>query len=105
MTQAVLAELDDRGIGFITLRARHPGITKTLAALPPERLEIHDPRPGRRPDPPRQSPRRPRLPLSAYPRPIRQLPVTGLGPDQATLLITNRPALPATAVIHPTPGG
>ena len=33
-TQAVLAELDDRGIGFITLRARHPGVTKTLAALP-----------------------------------------------------------------------
>jgi hypothetical protein len=33
-TQAVLAELDDRQIGFITLRARHPGITKTLAALP-----------------------------------------------------------------------
>ena len=33
-TQAVLAELDDRGIGFITLRARHPGITKALAALP-----------------------------------------------------------------------
>jgi len=33
-TQAVLAELDDRGIGFITLRARHPGITTALAALP-----------------------------------------------------------------------
>ena len=33
-TQAVLAELDDRKIGFITLRARHPGITKVLAALP-----------------------------------------------------------------------
>ena len=34
-TQAVLAELDDREIGFITLRARHPGVTKALAALPP----------------------------------------------------------------------
>ena len=34
-TQAVLAELDDRKIGFITLRARHPGITKALATLPP----------------------------------------------------------------------
>ena len=33
-TQAVLAELDDRHIGFITLRARHPGVTKTLAAQP-----------------------------------------------------------------------
>src|SRR5205823_7782865 len=33
-TQAVLAELNDRQIGFITLRARHPGITRALAALP-----------------------------------------------------------------------
>ena len=31
----MLAELDDRGIGFITLRARHPGMTKALATLPP----------------------------------------------------------------------
>ena len=37
--------------------------------------------------------------LSAYPRPIRQLAVTGLGHDQPTLLITNRPALPARQVI------
>ena len=33
-TQAVLAELDDRKIGFITPRARHPGATTALAALP-----------------------------------------------------------------------
>ena len=33
-TQAVLAELDNREIKFITLRARHPGITAQLAALP-----------------------------------------------------------------------
>ncbi len=38
--------------------------------------------------------------LSAYPRPIRQLAVTGLGHDQATLLITNRPPLPARQVIQ-----
>jgi hypothetical protein len=37
--------------------------------------------------------------LSAYPRPIRQLAVTGLGHDQPTLLITNRPGLPARQVI------
>jgi Transposase DDE domain group 1 len=99
-TQAVLAELDDRGIGFITLRARHPGITKTLAALPAtawtsmtlgraggktRRIKAHD-------DPAAQ--------LSAYPRPIRQLAVTGLGHDQPTLLITNRGALPARQVIQ-----
>src|SRR5712672_1431138 len=33
-TQAVLAELDDRKIGFITLRARHPAIPRQLAARP-----------------------------------------------------------------------
>jgi hypothetical protein len=99
-TQAVLAELDDRQIGFITLRARHPGITKALAALPAtawtsmtlgraggktRRVKVHDD---------------PEATLSAYPRPIRQLAVTGLGHDQPTLLITNRTALPARQVIQ-----
>jgi hypothetical protein len=99
-TQAVLAELDDRDIGFITLRARHPTATKALAALPASawtsmtlgragnktrRVKVHD-------DPAAQ--------LSAYPRPIRQLAVTGLGHDQPTLLITNRPAFPARQVIQ-----
>jgi hypothetical protein len=98
-TQAVLAELDDRQIGFITLRARHPGITKGLAALPAtawtsmtlgraggktRRVKVRDD---------------PAATLSAYPRPIRQLAVTGLGHDQPTLLITNRPQLPARQVI------
>ncbi len=99
-TQTVLAELDDRKIGFITLRARHPGVTKTLAALPAtawtsmtlgragnktRRVKVHD-------DPAAQ--------LSAYPRPIRQLAVTGLGHDQPTLLITNQAQLPARQVIQ-----
>jgi hypothetical protein len=99
-TQAVLAELDDRQIGFITLRARHPGITKALAALPASawtsmtlgragnktrRVKVHDD---------------PEATLPAYPRPIRQLAVTGLGHDQPTLLITNRAALPARQVIQ-----
>jgi hypothetical protein len=96
----VLAELDDRGIGFITLRARHPCVTQALAALPAtawtsltlgraknttRRVHVHDD---------------PATALSAYPRPIRQLAVTGLGHDQPTLLITNRPALPARQVIQ-----
>ncbi len=99
-TQAILAELDDRNIGFITLRARHPGITKALATLPASawtsltlgragnktrRVQVHD-------DPAAR--------LSAYPRPIRQLAVSGLGHDQPTLLITNRPQLPARQVIQ-----
>ena len=99
-TQAVLAGLDDRGIGFITLRARHPAATAALAALPAtawapmtlgraknttRRVKVHDD---------------PAATLSAYPRPIRQLAVTGLGHDQPTLLITNRPGLPARQVIQ-----
>ena len=99
-TQAVLAELDDRKIGFITLRARHPGVTRALAALPAtawtpvnlgragnktRRVRVHD---------------NPAATLSAYPRPIRQLAITGLGHDQPTLLITNRPGPPARQVIQ-----
>jgi Transposase DDE domain group 1 len=99
-TQAVLAELDDRKIGFITLRARHPALTTDLAALPASawtsmtlgragnktrRVKVHD-------DPAAQ--------LPAYPRPIRQLAVTGLGHDQPTLLITNRTQIPARQVIQ-----
>ena len=98
-TQAILAELDDRQIGFITLRARHPGITRALAALPAtawtsltlgragnktRRVKVHDD---------------PAATLSAYPRPIRQLAVTGLGHDQPTLLITNQAQMPARQVI------
>ena len=59
LSKDVLAELDDRKIGFITLRARHPGITKTLAVLPASAWKPTT-LPGRRQDPPRQSPPRPR---------------------------------------------
>jgi hypothetical protein len=38
--------------------------------------------------------------LSAYPRPIRQLAVAGLGHDHPTLLITNGEARPARQVIE-----
>ena len=38
--------------------------------------------------------------LSAYPRPLRQLAVTGLGHDQPTLLITNDPATPARKIVE-----
>jgi hypothetical protein len=84
----------------LDLRARHPGATRTLAALPASawtsmtlgragnktrRVKVHDD---------------PTAALSAYPRPIRQLAVTGLGHDQPTLLITNQAQLPARQVIQ-----
>jgi hypothetical protein len=99
-TQDQLAELDDRHVTFITLRARHPAITAQLAALPAaswkpmtiaragsrtRKVRVHD---------------NPAARLSAYPRPIRQLAVAGLGHDQPTLLITNGDALPARQVIE-----
>jgi hypothetical protein len=99
-TQAQLAELDDRHITFITLRARAPSLTAQLAALPAaswtpmtlaragsrtRRVRVHD-------DPATR--------LSAYPRPLRQLAVAGLDHDQPTLLITNGGALPARHVIE-----
>ena len=99
-TQAQLAELDDRHVTFITLRARHPAITAQLAALPAaswkpmtvaragsrtRKVRVHD---------------NPAATLSAYPRPIRQLAVAGLGHDQPTLLITNGDALTARQVIE-----
>jgi hypothetical protein len=68
-TQAVLAELDDRGIGFITPARppprRHPGPGRPAR----QRLGIHDPRPGREQDPPRQSARRPRRAAVGLPPP------------------------------------
>ncbi len=99
-TQAQLAELDDRHITFITLRARAPSLTAQLATLPAaswtpmtlaragsrtRRVRVHD-------DPATR--------LSAYPRPLRQLAVAGRGHDQPTLLITNDGAAPARKIIE-----
>ena len=88
-TQAQLAELDDRGIRFLTLRARSPKLTASLHALPAKawtaltvaraggktrRVQVHEDSAAR---------------LTAYPRTVRQLAVTGLGHDEPTILITN----------------
>ncbi len=67
-TQAVLAELDDRHIGFITLRARHPGVTKALAGRPASAWASMT-SDGRRADPPRPRPRRPRRAVVGLPPP------------------------------------
>lgn len=88
-TQTQLAELDDRGIRFLTLRARSPKLTAALHALPASdwstltvaraggktrRVQVHE-------DPAAR--------LSTYQGTVRQLAVAGLGHDEPTILITN----------------
>lgn len=86
-THAVLAELDAKGINFLTLRMRSPSLVAHIAALPPSawRTVALD-RDGNY--------KRPKVvdeqvTISGYPGPVRQLVVTGLGREAATVIITN----------------
>ena len=86
-TQAVLAELDQRGITFMTLRMRSPALIRHIDALDPKAFTtIRLDRDGnyRRPEVVDETVR-----LSDYPHPIRQLVVRGLGRESPTVLITN----------------
>lgn len=85
-THAELAELDDRGIGFITLRRRGSTLMAQVAALPPDawapvRLE----RPGKHRDVTVAE-----MTATTAKHDFRQLAVKGLGRDQPTLLLTNQ---------------
>jgi hypothetical protein len=88
-TQAELGKLTERGIAFITLRARNPKLTAALDAQPTDawtaitveraggktrRVHVLDD---------------PAATLTSYPGTLRQLAVTGLGHDEATIIITN----------------
>jgi Transposase DDE domain group 1 len=99
-TQTQLGELTQRGIGFITLRARTPKLTAHLHALPASAwTALTVARAGGRT-------RRvrviddPTAKLSTYPGTLRQLAVAGLGHDEPTILITNQHLLPAKQVIE-----
>jgi hypothetical protein len=97
-TQAVLAELDDRGIGFLTLRMRSPALTRHIAAVPAAAWRtVRLDRDG--------AYRRPRVleedaTLSTYPGTVRQLIITGLGREAPTVLITNDRAATAKQLIE-----
>ena len=86
-TQPVLAELDARGVKFLTLRMRSPALIKQIDALAPADYKtITLDRPGRFNRPRvHDSPTR----LSNYPHPLRQLIVVGLGREAPTVIITN----------------
>lgn len=99
-TQHQLGELTDRGIGFITLRARTPKLTAALHAAPTgawtamtiaraggktRRVRVID---------------NPAATLTSYPGTLRQLAVAGLGHDEPTILVTNDLTSPAKKVIE-----
>ena len=97
-TQPVLAELDERGVKFLTLRMRSPTLLTQINALAPgdfKTLTLN--RPGRH-NRPRVYQSRARL--TGYPNTVRQLIVTGLGREAPTVIITNNEDLTAKALIE-----
>ena len=86
-TQDVLGELDGRGIRFITLRTRSAALMRHIDAIDPKAWKtVTLDRDGhyRKPQVVDEE-----VTLSAYPGPIRQLIVKGLGRDTPTVIITN----------------
>jgi transposase len=87
-THAVLGELDNRGIKFLTLRMRSPALIKHIDALTPKDFTtITLDRPGRYNKP--KVHQATGIRLTGYPSTVRQLVVTGLGRDTPTVIITN----------------
>jgi len=85
-TQAHLAELDELGVGFITLRQRSPKLIATLDALPAgawtkTRLD----RAGKHKNVTYHEDA-----VTINGRALRQIAVNGLGREQATLILTNQ---------------
>jgi hypothetical protein len=87
-TQAVLGELNERGVKFLTLRMRSPALIRHIGSLTPRDYKtITLDRPG-----PHNKPRvheDKAVQLTSYPGTVRQLIVTGLGRDAPTVIITN----------------
>ncbi|MDQ5832370.1 MAG: hypothetical protein M3550_04835 [Actinomycetota bacterium] len=85
-THEELAELDQRGIGFITLRRRGGKLMEAVAALADEAWQaVRLERPGKHRDVTVAE-----MAVTIKKRDFRQLAVKGLGRDQPTLLLTNQ---------------
>jgi hypothetical protein len=87
-TQAVLGELDARGVKFATLRMRSASLTRRINSLAPgawKTITLDRPGPHNRP----RVHEDPAVKLTSYPGTVRQLIVTGLGRDAPTVIITN----------------
>ena len=87
-TQPVLAELDARGVKFLTLRMRSTALVRHINNLAPADYKtITLDRSGRYNRP--RVHETPAATLSNYPGTVRQLIITGLGRDAPTVIITN----------------
>jgi hypothetical protein len=97
-TQAILGELDARGVKFATLRMRSASLMKRINSLTGKDYQtITLDRPG-----PYNRPRvheDPAVTLTSYPRTVRQLIVTGLGREQPTVIITNDNQITTRALV------
>jgi hypothetical protein len=86
--QAVLGELDSRGVKFLTLRMRSPALIRHINSLTSKDYKtITLDRPGPRNKPKVHEDKA--VKLTSYPGTVRQLIVTGLGRDAPTVIITN----------------
>jgi hypothetical protein len=97
-TQAILGELDGRGVKFATLRMRSPGLVKrinSLVASDYKTVLLNRSGPYRRP----KVHEDPAVKLTSYPGTVRQLIVTGLGRDAPTVIITNDTGITTKALI------
>ncbi|MDP9208441.1 MAG: hypothetical protein M3O65_08065 [Actinomycetota bacterium] len=86
--QTVLGELDARGVKFLTLRMRSPALVRHINALTPadfKTITLDRPGPHNKPKVHEDN----AVTLTSYPGTARQLVVTGLGRDAATVIITN----------------
>jgi hypothetical protein len=87
-SQAVLGELDSRGVKFLTLRMRSPALIGHINSLTSKDYKtITLDRPGHHNKPKVHEDKA--VKLTSYPGTVRQLIVTGLGRDAPTVIITN----------------
>src|SRR6266567_2400262 len=97
-TQAVLGELDARGVKFATLRMRSASLMAYINGLASKDYKtITLDRPGQYNRP--RVHEDPAVTLTSYPGTVRQLIVTGLGRDAPTVIITNDTGIKTRALI------
>ena len=97
-TQAILGELDARGVKFATLRMRSASLMRyinDLASKDYKTVTLDRPGPYNRP----KVHEDPAVTLTSYPGTVRQLIVAGLGRDAPTVIITNDDQIKTRALI------